>query len=111
MGHKFILLVANEPSPEVEEEYNRWYTEKHIPDMFAFKGMKKATRFRRIGDGPGTSKYMAVYEFDSEEDLKAFPKSPEMAEAIKDFEVQWKDGGFNHKYGASYEVIKTWEKK
>ena len=111
MGHKYILFVANEPTPEREAEYNRWYTEKHVPDMFAFKGMKKATRLRRIGNAPGTSKYMAVYEFDTAEDLAAFPKSAEMEAAIKDFDQMWKDGSFHHIWGASYEVIKSWEKE
>ena len=110
MGHSVILIVANEPSAEREAEYNEWYTEKHVPMMFRFKGMNKASRYRMSGENKECSKYLAVYEFDSKEDLDAFPKSPEFAEAVKDFDEKWKDGGFERKWGGSYELIKSWEK-
>jgi hypothetical protein len=110
MGHRIILIVANEPSAAREAEYNEWYNEKHVPMMFRFKGMKKASRYCLAGENKEASRYLAVYEFDSKEDMEAFPKSPEFAEAVKDFDEKWKDGGFVRKWGASYELIKSWEK-
>jgi hypothetical protein len=110
MEHRILLIVANEPSAEREAEYNEWYTEKHVPMMFRFKGMKKASRYRLSDENKESSKYLAVYEFDSKEGLEAFPKSPEFAAAVKDFDEKWKDGGFERKWGASYELIKSWEK-
>ena len=110
MSGKILLIVANEPDPEKEDDYNQWYTEKHIPMMFGFKGMKKASRYRRLDESEASSKYLAIYEFDSQEDLAAFPQSPEFIEAVKDFDEKWKDGGFQSKWGASYELIKSWEK-
>jgi hypothetical protein len=110
MGNRMILIVANEPSAEREAEYNEWYTEKHIPMMFRFKGMKKAGRYRLSGENKECSKYLAIYEFNSKEDLEAFPKSSEFAAAVKDFDEKWKDGGFERKWNASYELIKSWEK-
>ncbi len=110
MGHKIILIAANEPVADKEAEYNEWYTEKHIPMMFRFHGMKKASRYRLVGDSKGVSKYLAVYEFDSREDLDAFMQSPEFSDAVKDFDEKWKDGGFENKWGASYGLIKSWER-
>jgi hypothetical protein len=110
MGHSVILIVANEPGAGREVEYNEWYTEKHVPMMFQFRGMKKASRYRLSGENKESSKYLAIYEFDSKEDLEAFPKSPEFAAAVKDFDEKWKDGGFERKWGASYELIKSWER-
>jgi antibiotic biosynthesis monooxygenase (ABM) superfamily enzyme len=110
MEHRLILIVANEPNPEREAEYNKWYDEKHIPMMFRFKGMKKASRYRLSGDGKEISRYLAIYEFDTEKDLEAFPQSPEFAEAVKDFDEKWRNGGFERKWGASYELIKSWDK-
>ena len=69
--------------------------------------MKKASRYRLSGENKESSKYLAIYEFDSKEDLEAFPKSPEFAAAVKDFDEKWKDGGFERKWGASYELIKV----
>jgi hypothetical protein len=110
MVQKIILIVANEPSAEREAEYNEWYNEKHIPMMFRFHGMKKASRYRLAGESKGASKYLMIYEFGSMKDLEEFPKSPEFADAVKDFDEKWKDGGFINKWNASYELIKSWEK-
>ena len=49
MGHSVILIVANEPGAGREVEYNEWYTDKHVPMMFQFRGMKKASRYRLMG--------------------------------------------------------------
>jgi hypothetical protein len=110
MVHKFVLLVANQPSPLNEAEYNEWYNLKHIPLMFAYPGMKKAARYRRLGDNPEASPYLAVYEFDSESELQDFTHSPQFAAAVRDFDEKWRDGGFERKWGASYELIQIWEK-
>jgi antibiotic biosynthesis monooxygenase (ABM) superfamily enzyme len=110
MAHSVILIVANEPGPGREIEYNEWYTEIHIPMMFRFPGLKRASRYRLSGENQECSRYLAIYEFDSKEDLEAFSGSPEFAAAVKDFDEKWKDGGFERKWGASYELIKSWEK-
>ncbi len=110
MTNKIVLLVANEPDPQLETEYNSWYTEKHIPMMFEFPGMQKASRYHLIGDNPECSRYLAVYEFASKEEMMAFTRSAEFAAAVKDFDQKWKDGGFKAKWGASYELIQSWEK-
>ncbi len=111
MEHRIAFIVANEPSPDREEEYNQWYNEKHVPMMFGFKGMKNAARYRLTNGSDGSSRYIAIYEFDSKEDLDAFMQSAELADAIKDFDGKWKHGGFERKWGATYELIKSWEKQ
>jgi antibiotic biosynthesis monooxygenase (ABM) superfamily enzyme len=111
MGQSIMLIVANEPVPDREAEYNDWYTGKHIPLLFAFPGLKKASRYRRVGDKAECPKYLAVYEFDSPEDLAAFYRSQEFAAAVADFEEKWRGGGFERKRDATYELIKTWEKR
>lgn len=110
MTHKIILIVANEPSTEREAEYNEWYSERHIPMMFRFHGMKKASRYRLAGQNKAASKYLTVYEFGSKEDLEEFFASAEFAAAVEDFDEKWKNGGFENKWNASYELIKSWEK-
>jgi antibiotic biosynthesis monooxygenase (ABM) superfamily enzyme len=110
MAHQFMLIVANEPAAEKEAEYNDWYTQKHVPMMFNFPGMRKASRYHLIGDNRESSKYLAVYEFDCKEDLEAFPQSQEFREAVADFDQQWQDGGFMRRWAASYELVKSWEK-
>ena len=110
MAHQVMVIVANEPNLEKETEYNEWYNQKHVPMLLAFRGMKKAARYHLIGDNRECSKYISIYEFDTAEDLQAFPRSPEFAAAVKDFDEKWKDGGFQRKWGAGYELIQSWEK-
>ena len=110
MEHRVMLIVANEPGAGREEEYNEWYTGIHIPMMFQFRGLKRASRYRLSGENKECSKYLAIYEFDSKEDMEAFLGSPEFAAAVKDFDGKWKDGGFERKWGAAYELIKSWDK-
>ena len=60
-------------------------------------------------------KFLQALKFDpkhkeSKEALEAFPKSPEFAAAIDDFEKQREDVGFGIRWAASYELIKSWER-
>jgi hypothetical protein len=66
MSGKLMLIVANEPDPEKEEEYNEWYNGMHIPMMFEYKGMKKASRYLRLGEDKEYSKYLALYKLETD---------------------------------------------
>lgn len=62
-----IVVVSTRPaSPEQEDEYNRWYSEVHLPEILAIPGFVGARRYR----APGTSEYLAVYEIEGD-DLQA----------------------------------------
>ncbi len=56
----FLLSVRLDIAPEVEEEFNRWYNEDHLPKLASVSGVACARRFRRLS-GNGT-KYLALYE-------------------------------------------------
>jgi hypothetical protein len=61
-GRGDILVVLTRPLPGRDEEYNRWYDERHLGDVLnVIGGFTAARRFTRIGDGPGWQ-YLAVYE-------------------------------------------------
>lgn len=52
--------------PAREEEFNRWYTHTHLPDLGKAKGFVKARRF--VGRNPdGATVYLAAYEFESDD--------------------------------------------
>ncbi len=114
MGKGMILyMVATESTAEKDEEFNKWYDEVHVPMLFTYKGIKKATRYKLIsvmGENKGQARYLACYEFESEEALDGYVKSPELAAALKDTEETWKDGGYTKTWRAAYESIQTWER-
>ena len=79
--------------------------------LFGFEGVKRASRYKLVGDNPDQAKYLAVYEFDTKEDWEAFPKSPAFADAVKDFEDRKDELGFDMKWGCTWELITTMERK
>jgi len=105
-----MQIVAAESTPEKDAAFDNWYTGKHVPMLFQFKGVKQASRYRLKGDNKQCSRYLTIYEFESEEDLAAFPKSPAFAAAIKDYENMKEEVGFTMKWAGVYELIKSWER-
>jgi heme-degrading monooxygenase HmoA len=106
---KIININAKDfDNPEMEEQYNKWYSE-HIAVNFKFEGMRKVERYKRIGDDSDAPRYLAVYYFDSMEDFKAYEKSPEHAESTQ---VPGKpDSGIvKPRFRVQYELIESLER-
>jgi hypothetical protein len=59
MAHRGLLLTLTEPPPAMEEEFNAWYDEEHLPERLAIPGFRSALRWVS-----GRS-YLATYELDS----------------------------------------------
>jgi hypothetical protein len=69
---KGILAVQSSPVAGHEDEYNRWYTETHIPEMLAVPGFVSARRYRVHENGtlpadPSRHTYLAIYEIDADD--------------------------------------------
>jgi len=59
-----LLLTLTEPPPAMEEEFNAWYDEEHLPERLSIPGFRSAQRW--VADvAPGAGKYLATYELDS----------------------------------------------
>ena len=57
-----IVIVRIDVAPEMEEEFNRWYDEEHVPNLLAVPGVISGKRAVNTGDGP---KYIAIYEHEN----------------------------------------------
>ncbi|MHB8105175.1 MAG: DUF4286 family protein [Dehalococcoidales bacterium] len=111
MPNNFLMqIVAAESTPEKDDFFDKWYTEEHVPMLFEFKGVKQASRYRLRGDDPHCAKYFAIYEFESEAALEAFPKSPAFAAAVADYEKKKGAVGFTMKWAGVYELIQSWKR-
>ena len=105
-AHKIMQIVASESTPEKEVDFSRWYSEVHLPMLFGYRGVKRASRYKLIGDDDkNNAKFLAVYEFDSLKDMEAFPESQAYRDAIDDFEENHEALGFKMRWVASYELI------
>ena len=54
-----LLLTLTEPPPAMEEEFNAWYDEEHLPERLAIPGFRSARRW------VSGRTYLATYELDS----------------------------------------------
>ena len=109
---KVINIRGMDCSPKVEDKFNKWYNEAHIPMLLKCKAVKAVTRLRRIGNDPSYPKYLVIYEYDSQEDYEAYSKGPELAAALEEMNTSWPNNeGLDFKWRAQYETIKSWENK
>ena len=65
MARYNFLVFSNCTDPSREEEFNRWYTHIHIPDLSAAKGFVSARRYVNL-EPDAKAKYLALYEFETE---------------------------------------------
>jgi hypothetical protein len=57
-----IVIVRIDVAPEMEEEFNRWYDQEHVPNLLAVPGVISGKRATNTGDGP---RYIAIYEHEN----------------------------------------------
>ncbi len=114
-----INIVGTMCPPETEERFNKWYDEKHIPDLMKFKRMKKVTRYKISGTSTGGReiplsitggkegypRYLAVYEFENFAVFKEYEESPEALAARKDAAKVMEETGFRVFWRVQYESI------
>ncbi len=111
-NYKIINVTGTEPGrPDLDEKFNQWYNETHVPMLLKHPALKRVTRYKRIGGDETLPPYIAVYEFANKEALDAYLNSPERTAALENTEETWKMGEEFKVWGISqYELIKSWEK-
>ena len=107
---RYLNIVATACVPGDEAKFNKWYNEVHIPMLMKFKGIKKVTRYKVLGESQEKGQYLAVYEYDSQETMNALNASPEFKAAIDEMNETWKGQMFDLKWAMGCEPIKTFGK-
>ena len=70
MTNRGLLLTLTEPPTAMEEEFNAWYGEEHLPERLSIPGFRSARRW--VAEcRPGEGKYLATYELDSPDVLRS----------------------------------------
>ena len=59
-----FVVYSNCTEASRDEEFNRWYTHTHLPDLSKTKGLVKVRRFRNLRSFQGPSQYLTIYEFE-----------------------------------------------
>jgi hypothetical protein len=71
---EYTYVVRSNPVPGREEEYNRWYSERHLADVVAVPGFVSAQRFKMVetgADGAPEQRYMALYNLRTDDPISA----------------------------------------
>jgi hypothetical protein len=74
MAH-YQFVVQSNPVAGREDEYNDWYDNRHLADVVRVPGFTRAQRFineNPLDPAPPKYKYLAVYEFESDDLAKTF---------------------------------------
>ena len=69
---KGVLAVWNDIAPELEAEYNDWYTNQHLPERVGIEGFLRGRRFRSVAEGAGP-RYFTLYEVANTDVLTSAP--------------------------------------
>lgn len=69
-----VSVVTATIDPDLEDEFNKWYNEVHLPEIVGCPGFISGTRY--VAETPDGREYLAIYELESEaafasEELKA----------------------------------------
>jgi hypothetical protein len=79
----YKMIVFTDPAPGREDEYNDWYNNVHLRDLCSVPGFVSAQRFKLEGmiAGELPTRYLAIYEMDTDDPAKVMAKVGEQAAA------------------------------
>jgi len=82
----FFIVMAKVPK-EKEAAFNTWYNEDHMPKALnRFPGVLSGRRYK-IHDGGDGFNYMALYEFESPDDVEETMASDAIKGLIAEFDA------------------------
>ena len=66
---RFKMLVFSEPFQDRDDEFNEWYTGRHLADICALPGFATAQRFKlhSVSMGKSLNRYLAIYDMETDE--------------------------------------------
>jgi hypothetical protein len=67
---KCVLVVLSNPVEGREDEFNDWYTNRHVADVIKTPGFLNGQRFKIAHEDPSGTlhyKYLATYEFEADD--------------------------------------------
>jgi antibiotic biosynthesis monooxygenase (ABM) superfamily enzyme len=110
-NNRAIVVISTDCSPEMEQQFNDWYNNVHIPMALKYPGMLKASRYQLSSTNSQRKSYLTIFEFRDDKAMQAFPGSPEVAAAKEEMQQRWQDNlPFEIKSRAEYDLIHSWEK-
>jgi hypothetical protein len=69
MARYTFVVLANAVEGQ-DDEFNKWYDDRHLPDVLAVKGFVAAQRFKLANTDPAqefTHRYLSLYEVETDD--------------------------------------------
>jgi heme-degrading monooxygenase HmoA len=94
-----LFVVKATIAPEREVAFNEWYNTRRAAEAAQVPGLVAMRRYVPVsvdvGAHPGSEpwQYMVVYEFESEEALRAFASSDTLVAMTRDYEARFAGAG------------------
>jgi hypothetical protein len=67
---RYVFAVHSNPVEGREQEYNDWYSNRHLDDLLACAGVTAARRLtladQQVREGPQPFHYLALYEIETD---------------------------------------------
>lgn len=114
---RVFYFVASDCAPGLDEKFNRWFDEVHIPLLLKFNKLKNVSRYRlaelrgeavsRYKPAENWPKYLAIYEFEDLQAVEEYLTSAELDAAREEMQQTWKAGEVEVKWRAHYEHVNT----
>jgi hypothetical protein len=83
-----FIVRAQVLDPMIEDAFDRWYGEEHLPDAAKAFGARRAWRGWSDSDA---SVHYAFYEFDDAERARSITGSEALAKLVAEFDRAWGD--------------------
>jgi hypothetical protein len=110
-----LYFVASDCDPKLEEKFNKWFDEVHIPLLLKFKKLKSVLRYKLTKPGGEIAsrfkptenwpKYLTVYEFEDLQAAEEYLTSAELEAARQEMQGTWKEGEVEVRWRAHYQII------
>jgi hypothetical protein len=108
-GKPYLWIVFMRFPAELEDEFNRWYDDVHVPLVAREGHFLSITRYRLTDAVPSDlSKYVAVGEFRDEEIFRQWLVSDARATAARDTAATWEGKDMEFMPKAFYEPFKEY---
>ncbi|MDR6754990.1 hypothetical protein J2Y48_000263 [Mycoplana sp. BE70] len=83
------MLVLAEVKPELWADFNRWYSDIHMPEAVKRLRARKALR---LVDRSTPCRHIAIYYFDDMEQFESETIRSELEALVREFNDQWREG-------------------
>jgi antibiotic biosynthesis monooxygenase (ABM) superfamily enzyme len=106
----------------LKAEFDRWYSEKHIPDLLKFNALLGVTRYELAssvglrgmgkvfsGETKEYPQFLTFYFFKDIANFEAYEASPERTGTLDEWQQVMKDMGVSLLWRVRYKPVKSWQ--